>query len=219
MQTGAGMEPQGWGPPLLQVNCQGRTGVPPGGWKCGSHPGWGTGGSVCPLGAFRSSAESAGCQYRCDLRWGRPWRSKPEHCTLPFPLQPFPQPSEAHADRTSAAWRKQSKWDCLITCSQPFAGLVGLMGKKRCIVFSQGRSWALMPAGELVLCIIMPAAVAATEGCCQARPSRLLWSQAEAELLPLRAQLHKPCLLQLGFGVGLRPAGGLPSWWCARESR
>lgn len=37
---------------------------------------------------------------------------------------------QACAEWTSAAWHKQAKYDCLITCSRPFAGLAGLMVKK-----------------------------------------------------------------------------------------
>lgn len=37
---------------------------------------------------------------------------------------------QACAEWTSAAWHKQTKCNCLITCSRPFAGLAGLMGKK-----------------------------------------------------------------------------------------
>lgn len=107
---------------------------------------------LCPPGAFCRFAKTAGCKYCRSLPWGDtldpavPFKARALHPAPSLAALSLSQSSfsdsedslsarllareEADTEWTSAAWHKQTKSDCLITCSRPFAGLARLMGKK-----------------------------------------------------------------------------------------
>lgn len=115
---------------------------------------------------------------------------------------------EAHAERTSAAWHKQTKCDCLITCSRPFAGLAGLMGKKmHCFQPRQKLGCHSCPGACALHYNASSGRTDGPKGCCQAWASHVLWSQAEAELPPLRLACPQVSGQALQSWVGGAQAG------------